>query len=713
MKNATSIGEHTSEARPHSNGLLACITKTVENTKGRDKVLFCDQSGDGSCSCLPVCKSKRSKDNADETTNSCKQGEVHDILRSALDAWKVTKDAVCALPGCPTKVGKNPDTNSRCEDDGTGLKDVCRDTLPNVHCPRLKRRHVVIRKLHNKWCRLALKCLSLLQHDCRNNNHCNAKEVESRSNPPSRRATNKNTHNQSNDWLLCGARNHGGEHCSHTAVLLVLNGTSRKNARNTTARRNQKWNEGLAGQAKATEHAVHNKGNTAHVTAVLKEAQHNEQNKHLWDKAKDRANAADNTVNYKASDNGACASTCKSTASKIRNTWDIHAVLRCLWLGSSTLNSSLKACNSYATQSLKLLTLSKDWVAISVKLKRIVVSVNEVAILVMNRCTQSNNALLGSLFLKIGNSLRIPLFCLNSSADLSGINTILISSIEIGINLIAIVVRVKLFLCLVVLGVADTHEVETLVKQVLIDPISSSSTNGRNGDEVNKSHDDDEDRKTKDTVSNNTVNLLGSSQMLWSLLDASCHNASNPLIAIRGDDRLSIVITRLLNGSDNLLELCGLLGSKVQRSNCICIALEDLNGIPTGQVCRSKTLDCSSNLAKGLFNLWGEALNTLSRSSLLAGLNCRIYQSINVLVTKCGDLNNLNAKLLRELCGIDYVARLLEQVDHVKAKNNRATSLKNLSCQIEVTLQVGDIEKVNNGVRTLINEVITSYLLLR
>ena len=273
--------------------------------------------------------------------------------------------------------------------------------------------------------------------------------------------------------------------------------------------------------------------------------------------------------------------------------------------------------------------------------------------------------------------------------------------------------RVKLIFCLIVLGVANTHEVETLVKQVLVDPVSSSRTNSRDGDEVHKSHDDNEDWKTEDTVSNNAVNLLGSGQLLWSLLDASCHNASNPLITVRSDDGLSVVITRLLNCSNNLLKLCGLLGRKVKGSNCICIALKNLNGVPTRQSCRSKTLDCSSNLAKSLFNLWGKALNTLSRSSLLAGLNCRLYQSVNVLVAKCRNLNNLNTKLLGKLLGINDVTGLLEQVNHVKTKDNWTTSLKNLSSQIEVTLQVGNIEKVNNGVWALINEVVTRYLLLR
>ena len=324
----------------------------------------------------------------------------------------------------------------------------------------------------------------------------------------------------------------------------------------------------------------------------------------------------------------------------------------------------------------------------------------------MNWCAQSNNVLLGSLCFKAGDSVRIPLFSLDCSTNLSGINTSLVSCVEISIDLVTIVMRVKLIFCLIVLGVADTHEVETLVKQVIVNPVSSSRTNSRDGDEVHKSHDDNEDWKTEDTVSNNAVNLLGSGQLLWSLLDASCHDTSDPLITVRSNDGLSVVVTRLLNCSNDLLKLSGLLGRKVKRSNCICIALKDLNGIPTRQSCRCKALDCSSNLAKSLFNLWSKALNTLSRSSLLAGLNCRLYQSVNVLFAKCRNLNNLNTKLLGKLFGINDVTGLLEQV-------NWTTRLKNLSSQIEVTLQVGNIEKVNNGVWALINEVVTRYLLLR
>ena len=304
----------------------------------------------------------------------------------------------------------------------------------------------------------------------------------------------------------------------------------------------------------------------------------------------------------------------------------------------------------------------------------------------MNWCAQSNNVLLGSLCLKAGDSVRIPLFSRDCSTNLSGINTGLVCCIEICVNLVAIVVRVKIIFCLTILCISDAQYVKTFVKQIVVDPVGSIDTNCRNRDKIHQGHYNNKNWKTQNTISNNTVNLLGSTQFFRCFLDASCHYASNPLITVRRNDGLSVVITRFLNCRNNLLNFCGLLGRKIKRGNCSCIALKDLNGVPTRKSCRSKALDCSSNLAKSLFYLWGEALNALSRSSLLTSLNCSLYQSVNVLVTKCRNLNNLNTKLLGKLLGINDVTGLLEQVNHVKTKDNWTTSLKNLSSQIEVTL---------------------------
>ena len=195
----------------------------------------------------------------------------------------------------------------------------------------------------------------------------------------------------------------------------------------------------------------------------------------------------------------------------------------------------------------------------------------------MNWCAQSNNVLLGSLCLKAGDSVRIPLFCGNCSTHLSSINASLVSCVEISVDLVTIVMRVKLIFCLIILGVADTHEVETLVKQIIIDPVSSIDANSRNRDKVHQGHNNNKNRKTENTVSDNTVNLLGSRQLLRCLFDTSCHYASNPLITVRRDDGLSVVITRFLNCRNNLLNFCGLLGRKIKRGNCSCIALKDLN----------------------------------------------------------------------------------------------------------------------------------------
>ena len=195
----------------------------------------------------------------------------------------------------------------------------------------------------------------------------------------------------------------------------------------------------------------------------------------------------------------------------------------------------------------------------------------------MNWCAQSNNVLLGSLCLKAGDSVRIPLFSRDCSTNLSGINTGLVCCIEICVNLVAIVVRVKIIFCLTILCISDAQYVKTFVKQIVVDPVGSIDTNCRNRDKIHQGHYNNKNWKTQNTVSNNTVNLLGSTQFFRCFLDASCHYASNPLITVRRDDGLSVVITRFLNCRNNLLNFCGLLGRKIKRGNCSCIALKDLN----------------------------------------------------------------------------------------------------------------------------------------
>ncbi len=104
-------------------------------------------------------------------------------------------------------------------------------------------------------------------------------------------------------------------------VLLVLNGTVERTP-GTPQQEEIKWNEGLPKDRPNDRTHDSMTSNTAHVTAVLKEAGMTNRT-NVWNEAKDRIRRRCSTVNYKASDNGACQ---QGTANKIRNTWDIHTI---------------------------------------------------------------------------------------------------------------------------------------------------------------------------------------------------------------------------------------------------------------------------------------------------------------------------------------------------------------------------------------------------
>ncbi|MEI3405988.1 MAG: hypothetical protein V8Q79_05250 [Christensenellales bacterium] len=56
----------------------------------------------------------------------------------------------------------------------------------------------------------------------------------------------------------------------------------------------------LTGQTEAAEDTVHDERDTRHIAAVLQNAQHEEQDEHLRNKAKNRADAADDTIDNQA-----------------------------------------------------------------------------------------------------------------------------------------------------------------------------------------------------------------------------------------------------------------------------------------------------------------------------------------------------------------------------------------------------------------------------
>jgi len=182
-------------------------------------------------------------------------------------------------------------------------------------------------------------------------------------------------------------------------------------------------------------------------------------------------------------------------------------------------------------------------------------------------------------------------------------------------------------------------------------------------------------------------------------------------VALTGDDGLGIVIAVLLALSDQLLHASGLLLGEVDELAGVRIALEQLDGIVAalvgGDACRQVVLDVVQNVLDGGVEL---VLRNLALGS--SGLLDLLEELLDALVLKSGDHHNRAAELLGELVRVDLVAILLDQVSHVEGNDHRQAGLDDLKRQVQVALQVGGIDNLDDHIGLAAHEVIARALLL-
>ena len=173
---------------------------------------------------------------------------------------------------------------------------------------------MVLRKLHYERGRVARKHLSLFEDDARDDDRCNPEEVEQRRHPSGLFRAEHGAEHQRDDRQLGAARDKGGGHDGHTAVFFRFNGLGGHDAWHAAAGGNQHRDKALSRKAKLAENAVHNERHARHIAAVLQNSEEEKQDKHLRDKAKHSANAADDAVYNQAVEPIRSASGCQPAA---------------------------------------------------------------------------------------------------------------------------------------------------------------------------------------------------------------------------------------------------------------------------------------------------------------------------------------------------------------------------------------------------------------
>ena len=182
-------------------------------------------------------------------------------------------------------------------------------------------------------------------------------------------------------------------------------------------------------------------------------------------------------------------------------------------------------------------------------------------------------------------------------------------------------------------------------------------------------------------------------------------------IALTGDDGLGIVVAILLALGDQLLHASGLLLGEVDEFAGVCITLEQLDGVIAALVGRNArrkvVLDVVQNVLDGGVEL---VLRHLALGS--SGLFDLLEQLLNTLVLKGRNHHDRAAELLGQFGGVDLVTVLLDQIGHIEGNDHGQAGLDNLKRQVQVALQVGGVDHLDDNIGLAAHEVIARALLL-
>ena len=152
---------------------------------------------------------------------------------------------------------------------------------------------------------------------------------------------------------------------------------------------------------------------------------------------------------------------------------------------------------------------------------------------------------------------------------------------------------------------------------------------------------------------------------------------------------------------------------QVQLSLNLVVALKQLDSVPAQEAAIDLALNGLLNMGDGMLNAAGKDVRQLACLALLGGGNGQLGSLLAALVLQGGDFDGLAAQLVGQLLQVDLVAVLADEVDHVDSHDNGDAELDQLGGQVEVTLDVGAVDDVQDGVGLLIDEVAAGNDLLQ
>ena len=143
---------------------------------------------------------------------------------------------------------------------------------------------------------------------------------------------------------------------------------------------------------------------------------------------------------------------------------------------------------------------------------------------------------------------------------------------------------------------------------------------------------------------------------------------------------------------------------EIQLLEHLFVTLKELDGVPAlaflGQIMHGDLLD----MGQGVIDRAGEAV---LRHHLAAGhADAGLDRLIDAVALERGDFHDGAAELTAQLLGVDLIAVLPDEVHHVERDDHGDAELGQLGGQIEVALEVGGVDDVEDHIGALVDQII-------
>ena len=249
--------------------------------------------------------------------------------------------------------------------------------------------------------------------------------------------------------------------------------------------------------------------------------------------------------------------------------------------------------------------------------------------------------------------------------------------------------------------------------EYIVCPVCYECTNSCNRYIIYKPHDCNEDRDAEDTVGNDAVDLIRYSQFVFCFFNGCVNDLLDEFVSLVCYDTLHVIVMFFLK----ILTFAvyqRLSGSrKLHSFFYFFVVLEEFYCIPSLLVFCDGGRKNFLYFTDCFFHLFCKDFFRKICTALLCSFYCFVDQLVKTFTFQCRCLNDRAVKQHGKALGVDLDSSFFKKICHVQCDNNRNACLDQLCGQIQVTLDVCCVDKINDYVWIFFENIVTADYLFQ